>query len=66
MRLRGTIVLLGLGLAASSPAACSSNDTKKPPTTPDGCAIAPVLDVFANRCATNGACHVPGGQYPTS
>ncbi len=64
MRLRGTIVLLGLGLAASSPAACSSNDTKKPPTTPDGCAIAPVLDVFANRCATNGACHVPGGQYP--
>ncbi len=65
MRLRGTIVLLGLGLVGLDLAACSSKDTKNPiDPIPDGCAIAPVLDVFANRCATSGACHVPGGQYP--
>lgn len=64
MRLRGSIVLLGLGLAGTGLAACSSKD--KPPVdqTPDNCSIKPVLDVFASRCATSGACHVSGGQYP--
>jgi hypothetical protein len=65
MRLRGTIVLLGLGLVGVDLAACSSNNAKPPGgDTPDDCTIAPVLDVFANRCATSGACHVSGGQYP--
>jgi len=64
MRLRGTIVLLGLGLVGLDLAACSSKDKTPVDQTPDTCSIKPVLDVFANRCATSGACHVTGGQYP--
>lgn len=72
MKLRSPIVLLGLGLVGLGMAACSSNKPDDPGgggggaggNTLDNCAIAPVLTVFANRCATAGSCHVAGGQYP--